>query len=108
MKKFFKSILKKLASKTLTLKFYYPSPKIASRVFNNLSNFFTLNKNKYQILKSEMTDDFLNTEQYIVFFKIREFEEEDAELNELLKRMMHDSTNHEMPECHKPKKDFNQ
>lgn len=108
MKKFFKNLLKKLASRTLTLKFYYPSPETASRVFNALSNFFTLNKDKYQILKSEMNDDYWNTEQYIVFFKVRELEEEDAELNELLRKLMYGSTNHEMLECCKSKKGFNQ
>ena len=108
MKKFFKHLLKKLASRTLTLKFYYPSPETASRVFNALSNFFTLNKDKYQILKSEMTDDYWDTEQYIVFFKVRELEEEDAGLNELLRHLMYGSTNHEMPECCKTKKGFNQ
>ena len=108
MKKFFKNLLKKLASRTLTLKFYYPSPETASKVFNALSNFFTLNKDKYQILKSEMNDDYWNTEQYIVFFKVRELEEEDAELNELLRKLMYGSANHEMPECCKSKKGFNQ
>ena len=90
------------------MKFYYPSPETASKVFNTLSNFFTLNKDKYQILKSEMSDDYWNTEQYIVFFKIRELEEEDAGLNELLRKLMYGSTNHEMSECCKTKKGFNQ
>ncbi len=108
MKKFIKISLKKLTSRTLTLKFYYSSPETASRVFNILSNFFTLNRDKYQILKSEMTDDYLNTEQYIVFFKVRELEEKGVELNELLRQLMYGSTNHEMPECCKSKKGFNQ
>ena len=112
MKKFFKNILKKLTSRTFTLKFYYSSPEIASRVFNTLSNFFTLNKDKFQILKSEMNDDYLDTEQYIVFFKVRELEEEDTGLNELLRKLMCSSTNHEMQECCKStkttKKEFNQ
>ena len=108
MKKFFKNLLKKLASRTLTLKFYYPSLEIASKVFNTLSNFFALNKDKYQILKSDMNDDYWDTEQYIVFFKVRELEEEDAELNELLRKLMYGSINHEMPECYKSKDGFNQ
>ena len=107
MKKFLKSILKKLASRTLTLKFYYISPDAASKVFNTLSNFFTLNKDKFQILKSKMTDDYWDTDQYIVFFKVREFEE-DPELDNLLRRLMNGSTSFEMPECHKTKKGFNQ
>lgn len=108
MKKFFKNLLKKLASRTLTLKFYYPSPETASRVFNALSNFFALNKDKYQILKCEMNDDYLDTDQYIVFFKVRDLEEEDAELNELLRKLMYGSINHEMSECCESKKGFNQ
>ena len=111
MKKFFKNVLKKLTSRTLTLKFYYPFPETASRVFNILSNFFTSNKDKFQILKSKMTDDYWDTEQYIVFFKIRELEE-DSELNNLLRKLMSGSINHEMQECCKStkttKKEFNQ
>lgn len=107
MKKFFKNVLKKLTSRTLTLKFYYSSLETASRVFNILSNFFTLNKDKFQILKSKMTDDYWDTEQYIVFFKIRELEE-DPELNNLLRKLMSGSTSFEMSEYHKTKKGFNQ
>lgn len=108
MNKFFKNLLKKLASRTLTLKFYYPSPETASRVFNALSNFFALNKDKYQILKSKMNDDYWDTDQYIVFFKVRELEDEDAELNELLRKLMYGSINHEMLECCESKNGFNQ
>lgn len=108
MKKFFKNLLKKLASRTLTLKFCYPSPETANRVFNTLSNFFALNKAKYQILKSEMNDDYWDTDQCIVFFKVRELEEEDAELNELLRKLMYGSINNEMPECCESKNGFNQ
>ena len=90
------------------MKFYYPSPETASRVFNALSNFFALNKDKYQILKSEMNDDYWDTDQYIVFFKVRELEEEDAELNDLLRKLMYGQINHEMPECCKSKNVFNQ
>ena len=54
-----------------------------------------------------MTDDYWDTEQYIVFFKIRELEE-DPELNNLLRKLMSGSTSFEMSEYHKTKKGFNQ
>ncbi len=109
MKKFFKDLFKKLTSRTLTLKFYYPSSTDSSRVFNILTEFFITNKDKYQVLRSSITDDYWDTEQQIVFFKVRELEES-SKLDDLLRILVHGSTNHEMSEyCKtKTKKGFNQ
>lgn len=109
MKKFFKNLFKKIASKTLVLKFYYTSPEAASRVFNGFYRFFTLNKDNYRILKSSIEDDYLDSDHYIVFFKVREFEK-DPRLDNFLERMIGElcGQKEEMKECCKTKKGFNQ
>lgn len=102
--------MKKLTSRTLVLKFYYTSSEAASRVFNNFYRFFTLNKDNYQILKSSIEDDYLYSDHYIVFFKVREFEK-DLQLDDLLERMIGyraGEQKEEMKECCKTKKGFNQ
>lgn len=104
LKNFIKRMLKKLMSKTLVLKLYYSSPEIASEVYNILFKFFMLKNNKFQILQNNIIDDYWDSDLYIVYFKIRKFEE-DFELNELLEKLVEDT---HLEKCCKTSKGFNQ
>lgn len=78
LKIFFKKLLRRIFSRTTSIKFYYSSEKRAKNVFNCLSRLFLLNKEKYLVLKSRLIDDYWKSGSYIVFFKFIEAEQRNS------------------------------